>query len=105
MSNVEKAEKIAESLRQEPYVLFRNDCITKSRKLKKACLKLGIRARLVVCIGYSSARLFGRNLIVPVVHGWGEIEGQRIETSRPLGQAGFIGIVPVYIKPLITWKF
>jgi hypothetical protein len=46
MSDLEKAESIAEKLRQEPYVLFRNDCIIKSRRLKKACLSIGIQARL-----------------------------------------------------------
>ena len=100
-----QVEEIAERLRQEPYFLFRNDCITKSRRLKKACLNLGIPARLVVCVGYSQARLFGRSVTVPVIHGWGEVEGQRIETSRPLGHSGFIGIVPVDIKPLIAVKF
>jgi hypothetical protein len=105
MSNVEKAEKIAEDLRQEPYFLFRNDCIGKSRRLKKACLDLGIPARLVVCFGYSRAKLLGRSVIVPVIHGWGEVEGRRIETSRPLGHSGWIGIIPMYIQPLIAVRF
>ncbi len=100
-----RIEEIAENLRQEPYHLFRNDCISKSRRLKKACLNLGIQARLVVCLGYSQAKLFGRSIVVPVIHGWGEINGQRIETSRPLGHSGFIGIVPVDIKPLVAVKF
>jgi hypothetical protein len=100
-----QVEQMAENLRQEPYRLFRNDCIGKSRRLKKACLDIGIQARLVVCIGYSRAKLFGKSIIVPVIHGWGEINGQRIETSRPLGHSGFIGIVPVEIKPLIAVRF
>ena len=102
MSNVEKANSIAEKLRQEPYVLFRNDCISKSRRLKKACRLMGIPARLVVCLGYTRARIFGRSLTVPVIHGWGEVEGQRIETSRPLGHAGIAGIIPIHIKPLVA---
>jgi hypothetical protein len=105
MSDVEKAEEIAEKLRLEPYILFRNDCIGKSRRLKKACLAMGIKARLVVCLGYSRARLFGHSLLVPVIHGWGEVAGQRIETSRPLGHAGIAGIIPVQIKPLIKMVF
>lgn len=105
MSNIEKAEKIAESLRQEPYILFRNDCIVKSRRLKKACYTIGIQARLVVCLGYSGVKLFGHNLTILVVHGWGEVDGQRIETSRPLGHAGFFGIIPIDIKPLVALKF
>ncbi len=105
MSNLEKVEQIAESLRHEPYILFRNDCIRKSQRLKRACRDLGIPARLVVCLGYSRAKLFGRSLVVPVIHGWGEVEGQRIETSRPLGHSGAIGIIPMYIKPLIALRF
>lgn len=104
MSGVEAAEKIAENLRQEPYILFRNDCIGKSRRLKRACQARGIRSKLVVCLGYARAKPFGRSLIVPVIHGWGEVDGQRIETSRPLGHAGIMGIVPIYIKPLIAVK-
>jgi hypothetical protein len=104
MSKLEKVEEIAESLRREPYILFRNDCIWKSRRLKKACRSLGIQAKLVVCLGYSRARLFGRWLVIPVIHGWGEVEGRRVETSRPLGHAGLWGIVPVNIKPLISIK-
>lgn len=105
MSDVEKAEEIAEALRCEPYILFSNDCIAKSRRLKRACLALGIKARLVVCLGYARAKLFGRSLVVPVIHGWGEVEGRRIETSRPLGHSGFIGIIPIRIKPLIKIIF
>jgi hypothetical protein len=104
MSNVEKAEVIAENLRHEPYVLFRNDCIRKSNRLKATCLALGIQSRVVICIGYARAKLFGRWLMVPVIHGWGEVEGQRIETSRPLGHSGFLGIIPVQIKPLVAVK-
>jgi hypothetical protein len=72
-------EELAENLRHEPYVLFRNDCITKSRRLKKACRNLGIQARLVVCVGYSKAR-FGRSV---GYQSFRQVaEGQRIET-RP----------------------
>ncbi len=105
MGNLEKVEAIAESLRHEPYILFRNDCIGKSRRLKRACRNIGIQAKLVVCLGYTQAKLFGRSLNIPVIHGWGEVEGQRIETSRPLGHAGIWGIIPVHIKPLIAIKF
>ncbi len=105
MSNLEKAETIAESLRHEPYVLFRNDCIHKSQRLKRACLNIGIQAKLVVCLGYTQAKLFGHYMTVPVIHGWGEVEGQRVETSRPLGHVGMMGIIPIHIKPLIAIKF
>ena len=105
MSNMEKAEIIAEKLRQEPYHLFSNDCITKSLRLKKECQALGIPARVVVCVGLARARWFGCWLTIPVIHGWGEVEGNRIETSRPLGSSGLWGIVPVNIKPVIAIRF
>jgi len=105
VSNLEKAERIAEQLRQEPYRLFRNDCITKSLRLKKNCKAEGIPASVVVCLGLAKAELLGRQLTIPIIHGWGEIEGKRIETSRPLGSSGIWGVVPVTIKPVITIYF
>jgi hypothetical protein len=105
MSNLEKAEGIAEKLRHEPYRLLKNDCITKSVRLKKECQAAGIPARVVVCLGLARARWFGRWLTIPVVHGWCEVEGHRIETSRPLGSSGLWGIVPVNIEPVIALRF
>ena len=105
MSNLEKVEEMAERLRQEPYNLFKNDCITKSVRLKRECKAKGIRAVVVACIGLAKARLFGCWLTIPVIHGWCEVEGKRIETSRPLGSSGLWGIVPVNIKPIITVRF
>ena len=105
MSNREKAEIIAEKLRQEPYHLLNNDCITKSLRFKNECKAMGIPARAVACIGLARARWFGHWLTIPVLHGWGEVEGKRIETSRPLGSSGIWGIVPVHIKPIIAVWF
>lgn len=105
MSNLEKTEKIAERLRQEPYVLFKNDCIGKSRRFKRECRAQGIPARVAVCLGVSKARLFGRWLTVPVIHAWGEVEGRRTETSRPLGSSGVCGIVPMNSRPVIALRF
>ena len=101
MDNFKKAEELAEKLRQEPYVLFKNDCISKSLRLKRQCKDLGIDASVVVCIGISKAKWFGQCLTIPVIHGWGEVEGKRIETSRPLGSKGTWSIVPVNIEPVI----
>jgi hypothetical protein len=101
MDKVAVAEAIAEKLRQEPYVLFRNDCLTKSKRLRKACQPLGIDVKVIACIGIARAYWFRRWLTVPVIHGWAEVDGMRIETSRPLGSSGIWGIVPMYIKPII----
>jgi hypothetical protein len=104
-SNIEKAEIIAEKLRQEPYNLFNNDCITKSLRFKRECRAVGIPARVVFCIGLVKARWFGRWLTIPVIHGWGKVEGKRIETSRPLGSSAMWGIVPMNIKAVIAIRF
>ena len=105
MSQLEKAEEIAERLRQEPYHLFKNDCLIKAIRFKKKCQAAGIPACAVACIGLVRAYLFGCRVTIPVIHGWGEVEGKRIETSRPLGSSGIWGIVPMTIKPVIAVRF
>ena len=105
MSNLEKAEEIAEKLRREPYHLFGNDGITKSLRLKRKCKALGIPVRVVACVGLAKARLLGHWFTVPVVHSWGEVEGKRIEVSRPHGSSGIWGIVPVTIRPVVSIRF
>ena len=104
MGDLEKAEEIAEKLRQELYRLLTNDCIIKAFRLKRRCRELGIPVRVVICIGRSRAKLFGRWLTIPVIHSWGEVAGKRIEVSRPLGAAGMWGIVPVNIKPVVALR-
>jgi len=101
MDNFKKAEELAEKLRQEPYVLFKNDCLSKSLRLRRQCKDLGIDASVVVCIGISKAKWFGQWVTIPAIHGWGKVEGKRIETSRPLGSKGIWSIVPMHIKPVI----
>ena len=103
--NVTRADELAEKLRQEPYRTLTNDCITKSVRLKRQGKALGIPVKVVVCIGLARARWFGYWLTIPVIHGWGEVEGQRIETSRPLGSEGIWRIVPMKIKPVVCVKF
>ncbi len=98
-------EEMAERLRKEPYKLLTNDCIIKSIRLKRACLRAGIPAKVVVCIGLARAKWFGRWLTILVIHSWTEAGGKRIETSRPLGSSGLWGILPVNIKPVISVKF
>jgi hypothetical protein len=99
------AERAAELLRREPYSLLTNNCITKSVRFKRVCKSRGISARVVACFGLARARWLSHWLIIPVIHGWGEVEGKRIETSRPLGSSGIWGIVPVNIQPIITVRF
>lgn len=105
MTGLEEAEALAEKLRQEPYDLLRNDCFIKSVRLKRQCRAVGIPARAVLCLGLSPARFFGHWVTIPVIHGWGEVEGKRLETSRPLGTSGIWGIIPMKIKPVIVIRF
>lgn len=100
----EAIQQIAEPLRQEPYHLLWNDCLTKSVRFRRACRRRGIAARVVVCVGLVRARLWRWNLTVPVIHGWGEVEGERVEVSRPLGAAGAFGIVPGDIRPVLSFR-
>jgi len=105
MNDLEVAEDIAENLRQEPYHLFRNDCLTKSLRFRAQCRQRGIQARLVWCaLGLAKAKLpvVGEVTIPYSPHFWGEVKGQRFETSRPLGSHGGLGIVPSQIKAIIT---
>jgi hypothetical protein len=106
VSNLEKAEEVAERLRHEPYNLLTNDCFIKARKLKRWCKALGIPVRIVACIGLVRARVFRLWWMrIPVIHGWAEVEGKRIETSRPLGSSGTWGIIPGNIRPVIAIRF
>ncbi|MFQ5997167.1 MAG: hypothetical protein ACE5KP_06040, partial [Dehalococcoidales bacterium] len=83
MSQLEKVEEIAERLRHEPYNFLTNDCFIKARKLKRECAVLGIPVRIVACIGLVRAQVFRLWwMTIPVVHGWAEVEGKRIEVSR-----------------------
>jgi hypothetical protein len=44
-------------------------------------------------------------MTIPVIHGWAEVEGKRIEVSRPPGVPGPWGIIPANIKPVIRVRF
>jgi hypothetical protein len=105
VSNLQKAQQYAEKLRQEPYRLLTNDCITKSFRLRNTLKGLNIVSHVVICIGVVKANWFSHYITMPVIHAWCEVEGTRIETSRPLGSAGIWGIIPVNIRPVITVRF
>ncbi len=93
---------IAESLRQEPYCLFswRRNCIGKSFRFRKMCRRIGVNARMVVCIGLARARPLGFRVRMFTVHAWGEVDGRRMEVATPHGKSGIWGIVDIHIKPV-----
>ncbi len=106
MNGLEKAEKIAEKLRRENYDLLTNGCFKKSIKLKRRCETLGIPVGIVACIGVVRAKVFKLWwMTIPVIHGWAEVNGHRIEVSRPRGVSGTWGIIPANIRPIIKLRF
>jgi hypothetical protein len=107
MSDLETAEEIAAHLRQEPYHLFRSDCLSKSRRFRSECRKRGIEAHLVWCVlglAEVKSRFLGKMTIPTSMHFWGEVRGRRFETSRPSGSQGAFGIVPSEIKPIVRLR-
>lgn len=58
-------------------------------------------------IGIARARLpfLGWRLIIPVLHCWVEVEGERIEISHPLGEKSVWEIVPADVKPILAVRF
>ncbi len=105
METLEIAEQLAEPLRQEPYHFFTNNCLTKSARLKRALRAKNIPARVVGCIGTARARWGGNWFTIPVIHGWAEVEGKRIETSRPVGSPSPWGIMPAEVRPIVSLRF
>ena len=98
-----QVEQVAEKLRREPYRLASNDCLIKAVRFARECKRLGIDAKIVLCFGLASARmpLLARRFTLPVLHAWGEVEGERIEVSRPLGSHGMLGVIPTDIRPIV----
>ena len=105
MERMKDVEIIAERLRREPYRLLTNDCIIKSVRFKRECRRLGIPARVILCLGRAQAHIMGKWRTVLVIHAWGEVDGQRVEVSRALGSSGIWGIIPVNIQALLTVRF
>lgn len=103
-------EEIADSIRAEPFHSLCNNCLVKSLRFKKECLRRGIEARVVVCFGYTrvirhpSMILLGRmkGLTIPIIHTWGEVEGRRIEVARPLDEPSVWGTLDSEVKPLVA---
>jgi hypothetical protein len=95
-------EIIADSLRHEPFHTLRNNCLIKSFRFKRACARRGIRARVVIAFGYTQVRRNCFNLTIPIIHGWGEVEGSRIEVARPLDEPSLWGTLDSAVKPIIA---
>lgn len=93
---------IVEELRAEPYSLFWNNCIRKSFKFKRQCKKVGVNARVCICLGVVRAKPLNCWITIPTVHAWADINGKRIETAHPLSHVGGWGIVDSEVKPVVA---
>jgi hypothetical protein len=100
-----KVDEIAEKLCQAPYHLLgfkKSNSIAKSFRFKKECRRIGVEARVVICIGLTWAKPLGFWLKIFTIHAWGEVGGRRIETAMPLGKVGIWGVVDINIKPVMA---
>ncbi|MBA7689734.1 hypothetical protein ES703_98245 [subsurface metagenome] len=102
---METVDAIAERLRQEPYHLLgvrKSNCIAKSFRLKRECRRIGVEARVEICIGLTRAKPLGFWIKMLTIHAWGEVDGRRVETAMPLGKVGIWGIIDIDIKPVVA---
>jgi len=99
-----RVKKIAEKIRHEPYRVLPMgyNCIGKSFRFKKECLRGGIEARVVISLSIVETRRLGFPAKVPMIHGWGEVDNRRIEVARPLDERSPWGTFDIDLKPMIA---
>jgi hypothetical protein len=100
-----RIDEIAERLRKEPHHILgfrKSNCIAKSFRFKKECKEIGVDARVVICIGLIRFRPLRFWFTLPVIHGWGEVGGKRIELGRPLEVVDKSGFRGSNVKPLVA---
>lgn len=93
------SEELADKLRSEPYHILWNNCLVKSFRFKRRCLKEGIKTRVVIVLGITRVRR-RISLVIPILHAWAEIDGCRIELARPLESPSLWGTRDSEIQPL-----
>jgi len=100
--NEEKVNLIGEKLRHMPYrsLPTRYNCFGKCLQFQRECLEIGVKARVIVCAGIAEMTLFGILLKVPMIHGWCEVDGRKVEITRPLDNnsrwGGFYPVIRLY---------
>ena len=100
----DEVANLAEEFRRQPYRLFRRNCLHKSWAFARECRRRGIAAKMVVCLGIVYPRLGRWRFPFLGIHGWGEVEGQRVEVSHPIGETGILGVRVEEIKPLVKLR-
>lgn len=97
-----KVNAIAEKLRREPFQMFGNNCLRKSLKFRRECRGIGVSVRIVLSLCLTPCKRFPLPPKVVWVHAWAEIDGQRIELARPLGERNTVNTFDIDIKPIIA---
>ena len=91
---------LANNIRVEPYHILWNNCLVKSFRFKRECGRRGIEARAVISFGFT--RVARRVcLTIPIIHAWGEVDGRRIEVTRPLKEPSLWGTLDSAVRPLV----
>jgi len=108
---VDWVEEKAEQYRGERYHLLLNNCIHKSFRFKRELKRRGIEARVVLLfLGIGRARLpvigrfLGRIPFPAFIHAYVEVDGRRVEVSRPPGEEGILGFINEEIRPTLKIK-
>jgi hypothetical protein len=92
-----------ELLRNEPWRVlpFSSNCVGKSLRLKKICKRQGVQCRVVVMIGYAhNKKVRWLPSVIPDIHGWAEINNERVELAHGLDQLNTFGTYDIDIRPL-----
>lgn len=100
----EEVERIAQELRYERFDLLINNCIIKSIRFRNKCRLLGIPARANISFSKARTKWFGYRLVLPTIHGFGELDGERIEVAHRLDQIGVWGTVDADVIPVFTMR-
>ena len=104
MNKVEDVNTIAEKLRQEPWHMFPGicNCLGKSFRFRHRCREINVDAKVVLAlISVSNERFFFLPKKIYGFHAWAEVNGERIELARPLGNKNPWNNYDVDIKQVI----
>lgn len=82
--------------------MFGNNCFRKSLKFRKECRRIGISARVVFALVITPCKRLPLPPGVVWFHAWAEVDGQRIELARPLGEKNTANTFDSDIRPIIA---
>lgn len=80
MTGVDELDAFIDSVYREPYSLFGNNCIRKSRKIKAKAESLGKQADLIACISIVPVRAW-HNFPTVNLHTYVVVDGRKVDVS------------------------